>query len=325
MPLHDSFKSSANANVRLAKLSSVPEEQDLSFAMQQANKHPKAVVELPWKATTSTTTFVLKISIALGSEEGPRWTLHAGDTPDSAVLWSHDSMDTGLIQSLISAESDPQRALNSYVDTNKKGDDSIWLKQPEKPPEPPVERAAPKVNLPQPVDLDRVALDLLQKQMRRPETGIMSEATFYWLILQEFNRFQRNQIPYAIVMFEIGLRLTGGEMSVPPVRVLHEVANRVQGVCRPLDTLCHYKDPKLVLMLPHTGSNDAMQIAVRIDEALIDSPLGPGIDSKNLVVHFGIASMPDTCSHPGILIATALEALEQGKKTNNSVVLFPSS
>ncbi len=324
MPLHDSFKSSANANVRLAKLSSVPEEQDLSFAMQQANKHPKAVIELPWKAVTSTTTFVLKISIALGSEEGPSWTLHAGDTPDSAVLWSHDSMDTGLIQSLISAESDPQRALNSYVDTAKKGDDSIWIKQPDRLPEPVVERAAPKVNLPQPVDLDKAALDVLQKQMRRPETGIMSEASFYWLILQEFNRFQRNQIPYAIVMFEVGLRL-GGEMTLPPVRVLHEVASRVQSCCRPLDTLCHYKDPKLVLMLPHTESNDAMQIAMRIGEALIDSPLGPGLDVNSVVSRFGIASMPDTCSHPGILIATSLEALDQAKKTNNSVVLFPSS
>jgi len=324
MPLHDSFKSSANANVRLAKLSSVPEEQDLSFAMTQANKHPKAVIELPWKAATSTTTFVLKISIALGSEEGPSWTLHAGDTPDSAVLWSHDSMDTGLIQSLISAESDPQRALNSYVDTAKKGDDSIWIKQPDKLPEPVVERAPPKVNLPAPVDLDRAALDILQKQMRRPETGIMSEASFYWLILQEFNRFQRNQIPHAIIMFEIGLRL-GGEMTLPPVRVLTEVANRVQTVCRPLDTLCHYKDPKLVLMLPHTESNDAMQIAMRINEAMIDSPLGPGLDVNSVVSRFGIASMPDTCSHPGILIATALEALEQAKKTNNAVVLFPSS
>jgi hypothetical protein len=77
-------------------------------------------------------------------------------------------MDTGLIQSLISAESDPQRALNSYVDTNKKGDDSIWIKQPE-PPAPPVERPAPKVNLPQPVDLDKAALDLLQQQCVAPK------------------------------------------------------------------------------------------------------------------------------------------------------------
>jgi diguanylate cyclase (GGDEF)-like protein len=324
MALHDSFKSSANANVRLAKLSSVPEEQDLRFAMTQANKHPKATIELPCKSPLSTTTFVLKVGIALGSDEGPRWTLHAGDSPDSAALWSHDSMDTGLIQSLISAESDPQRALNSYVDTNKKGDDSIWIKQPEQPA-PPVERPAPKVNLPQPVDLDKAALDLLQQQMRRPETGMMSEASFYWLILQEFNRFQRNQTPHAIIMIEFGLKLTGGAMSLPPVRVLHEVANRVQAVCRPLDTICHYKDPKLVLILPHTGSNDAMQIAMRINDVLIESPLGPGLDASNVVIHFGIASMPDTCSHPGILIATALEALKQGKKTNNTVVLFPSS
>ncbi len=32
--------------------------------MSQAGKHPKAVVELPWKAATSPTTFVLRVTYA---------------------------------------------------------------------------------------------------------------------------------------------------------------------------------------------------------------------------------------------------------------------
>lgn len=325
MALHDSFKSTASANIRLAKLSSTPELQDLNFAMTQASKHPQATIELPWKSATSSTTFVLKISLSEGSDEGPRWTLHAGDSPDSAVNWSYDSKDTELIQSLISAESEPARSLNSYVDTSKKVDDSIWLKKPEPPAPPPVERTTPRVNLPAPAELDRNALDFIQKAIRRTETGIISEAAFAWLIIQEFTRYQRAQIPFAIIMFEMALRLDDGTISVPPLRVLTETANRIQNNCRPLDLLCHYKDPKLVILLPHTGCNDAMVFANRIDDLLRQSPLAPGLDQRNLMTNFGIASIPDTCDHPGVLIAAALEALEQGKRTNNSVVLFPSS
>ena len=111
MPLHDSFKTNSGANMRLSKLSAVPSEQDLMFAMNQAGKNPRAVIELPWKTSTSPVTFVLKVSVAQGSDEGPLWTLYNGDTPDSGVLWSHESMDPFLIQSLIAAECDPSRSL----------------------------------------------------------------------------------------------------------------------------------------------------------------------------------------------------------------------
>lgn len=323
MPLQDSFKSSgtAGANIKLSKLATVPSKQDLDFAMAQAGKHPRATIELPWKATSSTTTFVLKVCTAEGSEEGPSWTLHAGEALDSPVLWSHDSMDTFLIQSLISAECDQNRALQSYVDTSKPR--AVEPVQEEPPLEPIVQSARP--DLPAPVDLDRDILDSLQRQMRRQETGLFSEATFYHLVIQEFNRFQQLRLPFSLVIFELALRLNDGGLSLPPLRVLHETATRIQSVGRPLDSLCHFKDPKLALVFPHTGSNDALQRALKIEEAIKASPLGPGLDPRNVALNLGIASIPDTCSHPGILIAAATEALEQSKRTNSAVVLFPSS
>ena len=66
MPLHDSFKTNSGANMRLSKLSAVPSEQDLMFAMNQAGKNPRAVIELPWKTSTSPVTFVLKVSVEQG-------------------------------------------------------------------------------------------------------------------------------------------------------------------------------------------------------------------------------------------------------------------
>ena len=320
MPLHDSFKTSG-ANVRLSKLGTVPVMEDLDFAMSQAAKHPQAVIELPWKAATSPNTFVLRVTYADGAEEGPSWTLHSGDAIDSAILWSHESVDSFLIQSLIAAECDPHRALVGFVDTAPTRE-KITAPKPNQAPPPRPQSVRP--NLPPPADLDRNLIEALQRNLRREGTGLLSEASFYWLVIQEFTRFQQLNLPFSLVIAEVGLRLTDGAISLPPLRVLHEISGRIQAAGRPLDNLCHYKDPKLAIILPQTDVNEAMEQAMRVKEALLATPLGPGLDPSNVTFNVGIASVPDTCDHPGILIAAAAEALEQSKRTNNAIVLFPS-
>ena len=321
MPLHDSFKT-AGANVKLSKLATVPCIEDLDFSMQQAGKHPQAVVELPWKAATSPTTFVLRVTYLDSSDEGPSWTLHSGEAVDSPALWSHDSVDTFLIQSLIAAECDPERALTSIIDTAPKRE-TVTVPKTSQPPPPRPQTVRP--NLPAPADLDRNILEALQRDLRREGTGLYSEASFYWLVIQEFNRYQQTETPCALLIMEMGLRLTDGAISLPPLRVLHEVAGRIQAASRPLDSLCHYKDPKLALVLPHTNINEAMQQAMAVEQALLATPLGPGLDPRNVAFNVGISGIPDTCDHPGIFIAAGVEALEQSKRTNTSILLFPSA
>jgi hypothetical protein len=319
MPLNDAFRSSG-ANVRLSKLGTIPVMEDLDFAMSQASKHPQAVIELPWKAASSPTTFVLRVTYLDSNDEGPSWTLHSGEAVDSAVLWSHESVDSFLIQSLISAECDPERALVSFVDTAPKRETIITPKADQPPPRP----QSVRPNLPPPADLDRTMLEGIQRGLRREGTGLFSEASFYWMVIQEFTRWQQTNLPFSLLIIEVGLRLTDGAISTPPLRVLHEISARLQGAARPLDLLCHFKDPRLALILPHTNVNEAMQQAMQSQNALLATPLGPGLDSSNVAFNMGIASIPDTCDHPGVLIACAVEALEQSKRTNNSVVLFPS-
>jgi len=320
MPLHDSFRTTS-ANVRLSKLATVPCIEDLDFTMSQASKHPQAVVELPWKSATSPTTFVLRVTFAGANDDEPSWTLHSGEAVDSPVLWAHDSVDTFLIQSLIAAECDPERALTTFIDTAPTRE---TITVPKANQAPAVRPQSIRPNLPAPVDLDRNILEGMQRLLRREGTGLLSEGSFYWLVIQEFTRYQQTETPCSLLIMEMGLRLTDGALSMPPLRVLLEVAGRIQGASRPLDSLCHYKDPKLALILPHTDINEAMQQAMRLEATLRQTPLGPGLDPSNVAFNVGIAGIPDTCNHPGILIAAASEALEQSKRTNSSVVLFPS-
>ena len=98
------------ATIKLQKLDHVPNGQDLQLALGQARNTPAAVIELPWKTPSSPATYVLKVSSEEGAEE-TNWVLHKGETLDAAVLWSFDSDDISLIESLIVAECDSVRDL----------------------------------------------------------------------------------------------------------------------------------------------------------------------------------------------------------------------
>ena len=41
--------------------------------------------------------------------------------------------------------------------------------------------------------------------------------------------------------------------------------------------------------------------------------------------NMGVASVPDTCDSLGVLVAAAIDALEQAKQRRTSVVVFPSA
>jgi GGDEF domain-containing protein len=325
MSVNDFYQSSTSANMRLQKLATSPAPPDLLFALEQANKNPTATIELPWKANNNNATFVLRVNVSDGSEEGPQWTLYLGDNQDAKVLWSHDSTEPIVILSLIAAETDPQRALNTFVDTSKAialTEAPAWRAQPQEA------QAAPssvRVDLPAPAELDKTQLDAFQQLMRRPETGLTTEGGFYWNLIQEFNRYQRANVPVSLILFELAINMGDGKLSLPPLRVLHEATNRIQQNARNLDVLCHYKDPTLAMLLPHTGTREAVSLAGRLEATLLQAPLAPALDSKNIFLRFGVAGIPDTCDHPAIMISAALKSLEQAKATANSIVLFPSA
>lgn len=333
-PADDLVTSSGAASVRLDKLSGAPSTIELDFALAQAQQNASAIIELPWRTATNST-FVLKVSLFEG-EDGPRWSLFKGETADAAVVWSFDSDDTSLIESLIAAECSNERGV---VGTEKNG--AVQNMQATAPPSPVVAPDATAVGvnsgagavsslisqprLPEPVPLDPALLQEVEKTLLAEATGIATRGAFFYFVVREFARYQALKAPYAVMIFEMWADYGGGKRQALPERALKEALTRLTSGLRPIDMLAHYADHQFACILPGLISNQAIELGRVLERQLAGAPLQPGLDANQVQFFAGVASIPDTCDHPGIALAAAAAALNQAKERKTSLVLFPSA
>jgi GGDEF domain-containing protein len=321
MPLDDN--SSSGASLRLSKLSSIPGTTDLDFALAQAKKNTSAIIELPWKSQSSPT-FLLKVSCFPG-EDDANWVLYQGETADAAVLWSFDSDDTTLIESLIVAECGSDRSVTAALPAKPSassysfgvdGGDPLTEMTPLSPP------AVPHVNLPPPVEFDRALVDEIDRNLRNPETGFITRAGFFYFMAREYSRYEAYKTPMSVIVFELLANYGGDKIMPMPERALKEAFRRFQSVMKGVDIVSHYKERQFAFILPGSTSNDAIQFGQKVEKVLMDGPLQPGLDANQGIFCAGVASIPDTCEHPGIVLAACEKALGQAKERKTSLALF---
>lgn len=334
-PPDDLSTSTGAASVRLDKLSAAPSTVELDFALAQAQQNASAIIELPWRTSTNST-FVLKVSLFEG-EDGPRWSLFKGETADAAVVWSFDSDDTSLIESLIAAEVSNERGL---VATEKNGAGQSSQSPPFVSPSvvapggevssvagggPVVSSSISQPRLPEPVALDPTLLQEVEKALLVEATGIATRGAFFYFAVREFARYQTLKTPYAVMIFEMWADYGGGKRQALPERALKEALNRLSSGLRPIDTLAHYADHQFACILPGLTSNQAIEQGRILESKLAGAPLQPGLDANQVQFFAGVSSIPDTCDHPGIALSAATAALNQAKERRTSLVLFPSA
>lgn len=323
MPLDDS---SSGASLRLGKLNNNPTTAELDYALAQAKKNTSAVIELPWKSQSSPT-FVLKVSCFNG-EDDANWVLYQGETADAAVLWSFDSDDTTLIESLISAEcsdrvfSSASSSASASPAAGSNGGSGVGA-QPQAVPRAP-SSTVPAVNLPAPVDFDQSLVEEVERHLKNPETGFVTRAGFFYFMAREFSRYQSFSSPMSVIVFELLANYGNDKIMPMPERALKEALRRFQTVMSGVDIVAHYKDRQFAFLLPGVTSNDAIQFGQRVERVLLEAPLQPGLDANQGILCAGVASIPDTCEHPGIVLAACEQALAQAKERRTSLALFSS-
>ncbi|MBX3136525.1 diguanylate cyclase [Candidatus Obscuribacterales bacterium] len=319
MPLDDN--SSSGASLRLGKLSNIPGTADLDFALEQAKKNTSAVIELPWKSQSSPT-FLLKVSCFPG-EDDANWVLYQGETADAAVLWSFDSDDTTLIESLIVAECGAERSVTAALPAKSQTVSQLSGTngglQAGGVPAPP---AVPQLNLPPPVEFDRALVDEIDRNLRNPETGFITRAGFFYFMAREYSRYEAFKTPMAVIVFELLANYGGDKIMPMPERALKEAFRRFQSVMKGVDIVSHYKERQFAFILPGSTSNDAIQFGQKVEKVLMEGPLQPGLDANQGIFCAGVASIPDTCEHPGIVLAACEKALAQAKERKTSLALF---
>jgi GGDEF domain-containing protein len=139
--------------------------------------------------------------------------------------------------------------------------------------------------------------------------------------VREFSRFQRNNVPFSIVLFELVIN-NGGNWEPMPQNLVRDVGKQLFGVMRPLDLIAHYEKDDYAMLLPHTSRDDSFTVVQRLHEMLNSTAVAPGLAAGQAQIFCGISTIPDDCAHPGVAIAAAIEAKAEAKLAGRPVLRF---
>ncbi|HEY9717302.1 MAG TPA: DUF4388 domain-containing protein [Trichormus sp.] len=157
----------------------------------------------------------------------------------------------------------------------------------------PVETAAKPDETAQSVENQQHMVDSLCRLMKSTITGIFSYPALLFFMQQEIQRAQRSSTPISLVVFAIGTRAKGEKLPLP-LQAVKELIARINAIKRSTDTLGHFEDAsEYALLLPETDANGAKIVATKMLHTLLQAPLMPGIDCRNLDITYGIANVPD--------------------------------
>jgi two-component system cell cycle response regulator len=147
-------------------------------------------------------------------------------------------------------------------------------------------------------------------------TGLWNFRYFTMTVSKEIERSARFGRPLALLMLDLdhfkAVNDTYGHQRGDAVLV--EVAGRVKGQVRDVDTVARYGGEEIVVVLPETDQDGARQAAERICDAVRRRPFGDqGADPVDVTVSIGVAVFPAHGSSSSVLLRRADEALYDAK------------
>ncbi|HEY9714205.1 MAG TPA: diguanylate cyclase, partial [Chroococcales cyanobacterium] len=139
---------------------------------------------------------------------------------------------------------------------------------------------------------------------------------------REFARYQKNDVSLAMVVFEV-VAQRGGEIFELPQESLNSVANCIRSACSPLDIVAYVGGTEFAVLLASTDGAGALDFAASLNETLQQFEL-PQFPGATLLAAFGVGSIPETCTHPEVLVTAARQAKEMAKSMPEPYCLFPA-
>lgn len=182
---------------------------------------------------------------------------------------------------------------------------------------------APVTPLPEPIGLDHNAIAEVRALFCDPVNSFPLPKTLVYFLLREWDRFRKDQSPFSVVAFEVGIKYP--DQVVPlPAEALPSLSARMQSVCTSLDVMVPVGPGAFIVVLGATDGANAISFCHRLHYALTSTPLLPdGAGNDMASISIGIASVPETCQDPEVLISAALQANEMAKQSSPPVVMFP--
>lgn len=122
---------------------------------------------------------------------------------------------------------------------------------------------------------EEVEAKLTRQALIDPLTGVPNRRSFYQRAAAEHARFLRYQQCYAMVVLDVDWfkQINDEHGHLIGDRVLMEIAQRLQGLCRTSDFLARFGGEEFVILLPSVSEQDALQMAERLCSVIRDKPM----------------------------------------------------
>ncbi len=122
-----------------------------------------------------------------------------------------------------------------------------------------------------------------------PATGLFGKRQFTAMFSKEFKRSMRFKRQMSCMLIDLDGRKIGRERDAATLRA---VIGLVQQTIREVDTAAWWSGEALIVLLPNTMRNDAVQAAARILESVATHPFSWS-DSSKVTMSIGVAGLPD--------------------------------
>jgi diguanylate cyclase (GGDEF)-like protein len=155
-------------------------------------------------------------------------------------------------------------------------------------------------------------------------TGLLNRREYDRIMSEEEERCRRfsNPLSLAIIDLDHFKRINDTHRHSAGDAVLKEAARRLGAAIRTVDRAARIGGEEFGLVLPHTGRDQAMEVARRAMQAISDTPMeAPGGLSLRVTASAGVAEIPSTASSAAELFASADKALYGAKSAGRNRVV----
>lgn len=290
---------------KLSKVSKTPDQFTLLSVVEMASMIRSSLIALPFQEGSQT--LVVTCTFSFATTNVPRWCLYASEAEDVPAVWCLDSADLEEVSALLAKGLPPQAVAPPSPPSQDDRRGAAALVQPGA--------------LPQPAVFDQVSFDSFCQRLVDVSSGMFAEGSFYWFLMQEFNRYQRTKLGFGIVLLSPCASLNQNlGLTHSRQEVIAWLGKLAVVEVRKLDYICHFNG-LIGMVLANSTLEESETCAQRIIE-IANSRNNSERFEPGFKPYAGVAGMPQTCEHPGILIAAAQQSLNQAMATNVPVVAF---
>jgi GGDEF domain-containing protein len=278
--------------VTLSKHESVPDTSALANIVEQARVAREDLIALPFEGLGGGS-FVLAVTFSSSKRDIPRWYLFAGDDDGAPIVWMRETSNREEIVLILSGRA--SRA-------------GVTVKEP----------AKPTVNvdtLIKPAEFDQASYYQFYQRLIDPDTSMFPAGAFYWFLSQELVRYQRTKTSFALILLDP--RDNHGQ---PDKQTLSWIGQLLTSQMRKLDYVCSLNN-LIAVLLAASELAEAINCAERLSQLVREKSIARN-PLANLSLYAGVAAVPETCEHPGVLISAAELALKDGLSKAVKVTAF---